>query len=77
MNLQELKHSLNNDTDMSKIYAKIKEYATSDWSYCPFAHGNITVEDEISDLQVEILRVEGYTVEWNRPCLWYEVSGWK
>lgn len=77
MNLSELKQNIRVETDMSSIYSKIKNYAEDGESYVTFRHGSFGCEDEISEVQVDILREAGYTVEWNRPCLWYEVSGWK
>lgn len=77
MNLQELKHNLRVETDMSDIYAKIRSYAEDGESYVPFNHRGCAEEDEITDVQVAILREQGYTVTWERACLWYEVSGWK
>jgi len=77
MNLQELKSYMRVETDMSDIYSKIKSYAEDGESYVPFSHRGYEEEDEISEVQVAILREAGYTVDWNRPCLWFEVSGWK
>jgi hypothetical protein len=77
MNLQELKQNIRVQVDMSDIYYKIKQYAEDGESYVPFSHRGCKEEDEISEVQVAILREAGYTVDWNRPCLWYEVSGWK
>ena len=77
MNLQELKQNLRVETDMSDIYSKIKRYAEDGEKYVPFDHRGCEEFDEISEVQVAILRENGYTVDWNRPCLWYEVSGWK
>lgn len=76
MNLQELKQSIRVEVDMSDIYDKIKRYAEDGDSYVTFSHRS-SEEDDITEIQVAILREAGYTVEWNRPCLWYEVSGWK
>ena len=77
MNLEELVRGMRNDAKMDQIYAKIKEYANYGWSYCPFGSGDATREDEITEFQVEILRKDGYRVEWNRALLSYEVRGWK
>lgn len=77
MNLQELKQSIRVEVDMSDIYDKIKRNAEDGESYIIFHHRGCEKEDEISDVQVTILRDAGYTVEWERACLWYEVSGWK
>lgn len=77
MNLQELKQSIRVETDMSDIYSRIKRNAEDGESYVTFSHRGCEEEDEITDVQVAILREAGYDVEWNRPCLWYEVSGWK
>lgn len=77
MNLQELKQSIRVETDMSDIYYRIKLDAECGESYSTFSHRGNEEEDEISDVQVAILREAGYTVEWDRACLWYEVSGWK
>lgn len=71
MNLQELKQGLRQNTDMTSIYSKIKSCAEEGEAYAIFT------EDELSATQREILRDAGYTVEWERPCLWYEISGWK
>lgn len=76
MNLEELKNGICVQTDMSAIYSKIKSYAEDGSNEVYFNHRGCEEEDEISDLQVEILREAGYTVHWNRACLWYEVSGW-
>lgn len=79
MNLNELKQNIRVETDMSDVYSKIKRYAEDGTKEVYFHHrdrGN-KEEDEISEVQVAILREAGYTVDWNRPCLWYEVSGWK
>jgi hypothetical protein len=76
MNLQELKSGIRAEVDMSDIYSKIKSYAEDGESYVPFSHRGNEEEDEISEFQVAILREAGYTVDWNRPCLWYEISGW-
>lgn len=77
MNLQELKQKIRVETDMSAIYSKIKRYVEDGESYVPFDHHGDGVGDEISEVQVAILRENGYTVEWNRLCLWYEGSVWK
>lgn len=71
MNLQELKQSLFDAEDMTEIYARIKRWADEGDEEVNFS------QDEISDTQIEKLREDGYTVHWNRPCLWWEVSGWK
>lgn len=71
MNLQELRQSLFDAEDMTEIYAKIKRWAVEGDEEVNFS------QDEISDTQIEKLREDGYTVHWNRPCLWWEVSGWK
>jgi hypothetical protein len=76
MNLQELKQNIQVETDMSDIYSKIKILAESGSNEVYFNHHGNKEEDEISEVQVAILREQGYTVEWNRTCLWYEVSGW-
>lgn len=76
MNLQELKQQVSVETDMSDIYWKIKSYARDGEKEVLFNHRGNAEEDEISDVQVAILREQGYTVNWNRACLWYEVSGW-
>lgn len=71
MNVKELKQSLFDAEDMTEIYAKIKRWAAE-------GDEEVTFSDyEISDTQIEKLREDGYTVRWNRPCLWWEVSGWK
>lgn len=77
MNIQELKQSIRVETDMSAIYDKIQRYAEFGDDYVTFDHRGSEEEDQISEVQVAILREAGYTVEWNRPCLWYQVSGWK
>lgn len=77
MNLQELKQNIRAETDMSDIYSKIKDWAAQGSKEVYFNHRGNEEEDEISEVQVAILREQGYTVEWNRPCLWYEVSGWQ
>lgn len=77
MNLSELKSSVYVETDMSDIYSRIKRDARAGERYATFGFGSSCWEDEITETQVAILRQQGYTVEWNRPCLWYEVSGWK
>lgn len=77
MNLKELKQNIRVKTDMCGIYSKIKRYAQDDEKEVYFNHRGNEEEDEISDVQVDILREQGYTVEWNRPCLWYQISGWK
>lgn len=77
MNLQELKQTLRAETDMAYIYEKIKLYAQGGEKYVPFDHRGNEGDDEISEIQVAILRENGYTVDWNRACLWYEVGGWK
>lgn len=76
MNLQELKQELRQNTDMTKIYSKIRSYAEDGEDQVLF---NCNGDDwnEISQAQVDILREDGYTVEWNRACLWFEVGGWK
>ena len=71
MKLQELKQSLFDAEDMTEIYAKIKRWTAEGDEEVNFS------QDEISDTQIEKLREDGYTVCWNRPCLWWEVSGWK
>lgn len=76
MTLDELKQNIRVETDMSSIYSKIKSYAEDGEKEVYFNHRGCEEEDEISDTQVDILREAGYTVRWNRPCLWYEVSGW-
>lgn len=71
MNLQELRQSLFDAEDMTEIYAKIRDWA---------AQGSSEVyinQDEATDVQIEKLCEDGYTVHWNRACLWWEVSGWK
>lgn len=75
MNLEELKQRIK--PDMTDIYSRIKRNAEDGESYATFGHGYIDQEDEISEAQVDILQEQGYTVLWNRSCLWYEVSGWK
>ena len=77
MKLSELKSNIYEEVDMSAIYSRIKHYAETGESYVPFDHRGCDEDDEISEVQVAILREAGYTVEWNRACLWYEVSGWK
>ena len=77
MRLKDLKQNIKLETDMSGIYEKIKFYAKDGESYVPFHHRGCESEDEISEAQVAILREQGYTVTWERSCLWYEVSGWK
>lgn len=77
MRLKDLKQNIKLETDMSSIYEKIKFYAEDGESYVPFYHRGCESEDEISEAQVAILREQGYTVTWERSCLWYEVSGWK
>lgn len=70
MNLSELKQSLLDEEDMTEIYSKIRGWAVQ---------GSKEVyikQDEITELQVDKLRENGYKVEWNRSCLWYEISGW-
>jgi len=76
MNLQELKQNIRVETDMSDIYSKIKEWAELGSKEVYFNHRGNEEEDEISEVQVAILCENGYTVEWNRACLWYEISGW-
>lgn len=76
MNLQQLKSNIHTESDMSAIYYKIKSYAQDGEKEVYFNHRGNEEEDEISDVQVAILRENGYTVEWNRACLWYEISGW-
>lgn len=77
MKLSELKSNIYEELDMSAIYSRIKSYAEDGESYVPFDHRGCEEEDQISELQVAMLREAGYTVQWNRACLWYEVSGWK
>lgn len=77
MKLSELKQSIRVEVDMSDIYRRIKRNAEDGESYATFSHRGSEDDDEISEVQVAILREAGYTVQWNRPCLWYEVSGWK
>lgn len=77
MNLQELKQSIGVETDMSDIYYKIKMAALDGDEYAIFNHRGCEEEDEITDVQVGVLREQGYIVQWCRACLWYEVSGWK
>lgn len=77
MKLSYLKSSIYEEVDMSYIYSRIKSYAEGGESYVPFDHRGCEEEDQISEVQVAILREAGYTVQWNRACLWYEVSGWK
>ena len=60
---------------MDEIYEQIK-YCYDGNLNCYFRHGSSSCDDEISKRQVDQLRADGYTVEWNRACLWYEVSGW-
>lgn len=76
MNLQELKENLHVKTDMTYIYSKIKSYAEDGEKQAYFNHRGCQDEDEISEVQVAILREQGYDVSWNRACLWYQVSGW-
>lgn len=75
MNLQELKQSIRLETDMSNIYSEIKIAALNGRDYATF-RCELDYE-EITEMQIEVLREQGYTVYWNRPCLWYEVGGWK
>lgn len=77
MNIKELKENLHSKSDMTRIYAKIKSHAEDGERLVRFSHRGCAEEDEITEAQVDILYNQGYTVEWNRPCLWYEVSGWK
>lgn len=77
MKLSELKSNIYEELDMSAIYSRIKSYAENGETYVPFEHRGCEEEDQISELQVAILCEAGYTVQWNRACLWYEVSGWK
>ena len=81
MTLDELKEEIQEcgeDTyyTMDDIYSIIKENYHAGSSSCVLRHGNASWVDEISKRQVDQLRADGYTVEWNRACLWYEVSGW-
>lgn len=79
MTLNELTMTSEKEEDstltMGEIYAYI-QYCYDRCLSCHFHHGSASRDDEISVLQVNQLRVDGYTVEWNRACLWYEVSGW-
>lgn len=77
MKLSELKSNIYKEVDMSAIYSRIKAYVEIGESYVPFDHRGCEEEDKISEVQVAILREAGYTVQWSRACLWYEVSGWK
>jgi hypothetical protein len=77
MKLSDLKQNIRVETDMSDIYSKIKRVAEGGDNCAYFDHRGCEEEDQISEVQVAILREAGYTVEWNRPCLWYEISGWK
>jgi hypothetical protein len=76
MNLAQLKQNIRVETDMSFIYSKIKSYAEDGDKEVYFNHRGNEEEDEITEVQVAILREAGYAVEWNRACLWYQVSGW-
>lgn len=77
MKLSELKQTRMSQIDMSEIYDKIKCWVDAGSKEVYFNHRGNEKEDEITDLQVAKLREDGYTVEWNRPCLRYEVSGWE
>lgn len=80
MTLEELKQTRrayedNATLTMEEIYSRILD-CYENGNACYFKHGSSSFEDEISDHQVAQLWSDGYTVEWNRACLWYEVSGW-
>ena len=81
MTLEELKEEIQDRGEetyytMDEIYSIIKgNYQAGEMS-CVFRHGTVGWVDEISERQVDQLRADGYIVEWNRACLWYEVSGW-
>ena len=81
MTLDELKEETQEQEEetyytMDEIYSIIKENYQAGNRSCVFRHGTVGWVDEISERQVDQLRADGYTVEWNRACLWYEVSGW-
>lgn len=81
MTLYELLQNNSNEEDsilsMDEIYSRIREAYHNGDNFVSFSHGNAIFPDEISEGQVNILRGDGYTVRWERGCLWYEVSGWK
>ena len=81
MTLEELKQTAaecEEDTiyTIEDIYSIIQSIYSAGGTICTFRNGSSNWADEISERQVDQLRADGYTVTWNRACLWYEVSGW-
>ncbi|BBI55901.1 hypothetical protein PALP01_0228 [Pseudomonas phage PA02] len=75
MTLQELRELL---YKMESIHAKIKQRALAGDSVVNFDYNNenTPVEGKMNNRQAKILRKDGYIVEYNSACLWYEVKGW-
>ncbi|QOV07883.1 hypothetical protein [Pseudomonas phage vB_PaeM_kmuB] len=78
MTLQELRELLYKEAGMELIHAKIKQRALAGDSEVNFDYSNenTPVEGKMNNRQAEILRKDGYIVEYNSACLWYEVKGW-
>lgn len=78
MNLEELRKAIYATAGMQPIHQKILDKSIQGENSVRFDynHTNVPVEGKMNSRQAEILREDGYTIEYNRACLWYEVSGW-
>ena len=78
MTLEELKQTPEYKDEavytMDEIYSIIRSAYDAGIPMCAFGTMSPDWKDEISERQVNLLRADGYIVEWN--CYRYEVSGW-
>lgn len=80
MNVDELKAAVQSELKMDLVYEALKEAYANDEAEVHFQD----TEDKdpnsrhaINNVQADLLRSKGYSVIWNSPCQWWEVSGWK
>lgn len=82
MDLNEARDVYQNNVDgestltLDAIYERIRQAAKDGEKEIQLNVTNYASTTQISERQVEVLRSKGYTVNYNRPCLWYEISGW-
>lgn len=80
MHISELKQEVQATVRMEAVYDKIKEAYANNEKELTFQDTETPDPDSryaLHEVQVDILRSNGYNVEWNGPCQWWEVSGWK
>lgn len=80
MHIDQLKQEVQDTVRMEKVYDAIKEAYANNVSQINFQDTDDRDPDSshaLHDVQVDILRNKGYNVEWNGPCQWWEVSGWR